>query len=124
MLPEVPLDQVVSTLNGYDIGLSVLYPSSFGIKHALPNKFFGIIWARLGLVVGPSLERAVIVTRHGIGTASSGFDVDATARTLSAERRAVTLSDVVSKVVGGLALMLPCAPEALDAASLVSSQAS
>jgi len=87
-----------------------------------------------------------IVTRHGIGTVSSGFDVlsregeparphdsasqpaeagpHTSARTLSAEQRAAALRSVVSMVVGDLALMLAGAPEALHAASLVSSQAS
>lgn len=122
VLPAVPLDQVVSTLNGYDLGLSVLYPSSFNIKHALPNKFFDFIQARLGLVVGPSPEMAAIVSRHGIGAVSPGFDVDALRATLldltpeqvdrwkqathacapalSAEQQAVTLREVVRSVIG------------------------
>jgi len=122
VLPAVPLDQVVSTLNGYDLGLSVLYPSSFNIKHALPNKFFDFVQARLGLVVGPSPEMAAIVSRHGIGAVSPGFDVDAVratllgltpeqvdqwkqathscAQALSAEQQAVTLREVVHSVIG------------------------
>jgi len=122
VLEPVPMHELHDTLAGYDVGLSVLYPSSFNIKHALPNKFFDFVQARLGLVVGPSPEMAAIVSRHGIGAVSPGFDVDAVratllgltpeqvdqwkqathscAQALSAEQQAVTLREVVHSVIG------------------------
>jgi len=122
VLPAVPLDQVVSTLNGYDLGLSVLYPSSFNILHALPNKFFDFVQARLGLIVGPSPEMATIVREHSLGEVAEDFDAgsirealhqmspakvdewkaatDAAAQALSAEQQAVAFRKVVRSVVG------------------------
>jgi hypothetical protein len=78
----VPTEEIVSTLNGYDVGVYVLPPISFNFRHALPNKFFDFVQARLGVVLGPSPEMAALVRRHGFGVVSDDFTAESFARAL------------------------------------------
>jgi hypothetical protein len=71
--PPVPYAQLSATLNGYDVGIHALPPTSFNNRWALPNKLFDYVQARLGVLIGPSPEMARIVERHGIGAVSRGF---------------------------------------------------
>lgn len=67
---------LVSTLNGYDVGLFVLPPVTFSYTFALPNKVFDYVQARLALLVGPSPEMARLVREHRLGTVTAGFTSD------------------------------------------------
>lgn len=78
----VPYDQLVRTLNGYDVGLAVIAPLNFNQAWCLPNKFFDFIQARLGVVVGPSPEMVRFVDDYGIGAVAAGFDSADVARVL------------------------------------------
>jgi hypothetical protein len=69
----VPTDEIVSTLNTYDVGVYVLPPISFNFRHALPNKFFDFVQARLGLVIGPSPDMATLVREHDLGIVTPDF---------------------------------------------------
>lgn len=69
----VPTDQVVPTLNSYDVGVYSLPPVSFNFRWALPNKFFDFVQARLALLVGPSPEMAGLVIEHHLGTVAEDF---------------------------------------------------
>ena len=81
--PEaVPYSKLVETLNGYDVGLSVLPPTTFNLEWCLPNKFFDNIQARLGVIVGPSPEMARYVTQYGIGEVLPDFGAESLARAL------------------------------------------
>lgn len=73
----VPYDELVSTLNAYDVGVFVLPPVNFSYAHALPNKFFDFVQARLGVIVGPSPELAPTVGKQGLGVVAAGWDVEA-----------------------------------------------
>nr|WP_275758196.1 glycosyltransferase [Salinibacterium metalliresistens] len=64
---------LVRTLNTYDVGLSVLPPTTFNLEWCLPNKFFDFIQARLGLIVGPSPEMASFVDHYAIGEVLPDF---------------------------------------------------
>jgi hypothetical protein len=75
---------LVQTLNGYDVGLSVLPPTTFNLAWCLPNKFFDYIQARLGVIVGPSPEMAGFVQRYAIGEVLPDFEVVSLARALDA----------------------------------------
>ena len=75
----VPYADLVATLNGYDVGVHVLPPSSFNNANALPNKIFDYVQARLGLLVGPSPEMAMLVHRHDLGVVATAFDARAVA---------------------------------------------
>lgn len=65
----VPFEQIVPTLAGYDLGLIIYPPTNFNIVHALPNKLFEYVQARLGVIVGPGVDMREMVQEHGIGTA-------------------------------------------------------
>ncbi len=78
----VPYDQLVRTLNNYDVGLAVIAPLNFNQAWCLPNKFFDFIQARLGVVVGPSPEMVRFVNEYGIGAVAADFDSGSVATAL------------------------------------------
>lgn len=78
----VPMTELPSTLNKYDVGLYLLPPISINQKLALPNKIFEFIQGRLAVAIGPSLEMAEYVKKYEIGIISDGFSSDSMARTL------------------------------------------
>ncbi|MFB8229003.1 glycosyltransferase family 1 protein [Cellulosimicrobium sp. NPDC055967] len=80
----VPYDELVATLNRYDIGVHVLPPVNFNNQWALPNKVFDYVQARVALIVGPSPEMAAVVRERGIGLVTEDFSTDALARVLDA----------------------------------------
>jgi glycosyltransferase involved in cell wall biosynthesis len=85
----VPYDDLVRTLNGYDVGLSIFPPTTFNLAWCLPNKFFDFVQARLGVIVGPSPEMARFVDEYGIGLVLPDFDaasLTAALDTLTAQR--------------------------------------
>ncbi|MEP7762951.1 glycosyltransferase family 1 protein [Sanguibacter sp. 25GB23B1] len=86
VLPPVPFEEIVPVLTGYDVGVFVCPPTTFNLLHALPNKLFEFVQARLAVVVGPSPEMARIVTEHGLGVVADGFTVEDTARALATLR--------------------------------------
>jgi hypothetical protein len=80
----VPQSVLIETLNEYDLGIHILQPVSTNNVMALPNKFFDYVQARLGIIVGPSVEMAKLVREHGLGVVTDGFDEQAIARTVDA----------------------------------------
>lgn len=73
VLDPVAQSELVETLNGYDVGIHVLPPTSENNSLALPNKFFDFIQARLAVIVGPSLEMARIVSEYELGVVTADF---------------------------------------------------
>ncbi|WP_298746730.1 glycosyltransferase [uncultured Serinicoccus sp.] len=73
----VPYDQLMPTLNGYDVGIFVLPPVNFNYANALPNKVFDFVQARLGVIVGPTPDMADLVREHRLGVVAEGFDTAA-----------------------------------------------
>lgn len=82
MKSPVPFEQIVPMLQHYDVGIFVCPPSTFNLKHALPNKFFEFIQARLAIVIGPSPEMSRLVEEYGVGCVAAGFDAESTAQVL------------------------------------------
>lgn len=76
VLDPVPYADLVRTLNDYDVGVFLLPPRTFNYRHALPNKLFDFIQARLGIIVGPSPEMATYVRDYGVGVVADEFTVD------------------------------------------------
>lgn len=74
VLPPVEFTQIVPTLHRYDVGIFVCPPTTFNLAHALPNKFFEFIQARLAIIVGPSVEMAPLVDEHSLGVVTDDFD--------------------------------------------------
>lgn len=76
----VPYDDLIDTLAGYDLGISLLAPTNFNHVWALPNKLFDYIQARIGVIIGPSPEMQRIVDQYGVGGVSDDFSAEALAR--------------------------------------------
>lgn len=70
----VSQDVLIDTLHSYDVGIHVLPPTSENNALALPNKFFDFVQARLGIIVGPSIEMARIVRENALGVVTNDFD--------------------------------------------------
>ncbi len=72
-IDAVPFEDIVRTINAYDIGLYILPPTNFNNEIALPNKIFEFLQAKLCLAVGPSVEMKRIVQDYGVGVVSEDF---------------------------------------------------
>jgi len=87
-LDPVRTSEIVITTNKYDIGVYILEPGNFNQEHALPNKFFEFIQARLAVAIGPSREMAKIVRENDLGVVAKDFEPESLAeeiKKLSAE---------------------------------------
>jgi len=69
-------------VNQYDVGIYLLPPVNFNPEHALPNKFFEFIQARLAVAIGPSTEMARIVEEHSLKVIADSFRPEALANAL------------------------------------------
>lgn len=76
------LGEITRVCNGYDIGIYLLPPANENLRHALPNKLFEFIQARLAIAVGPSPEMAGIVREYGCGVVAEDFTPEALADAL------------------------------------------
>jgi hypothetical protein len=83
VLPPLPSEALPAQLNEYDIGVHLLPPNSFNNRHALPNKFFDFIQARLAVAIGPSLEMARLARQYGCGVIAEDFTPEALAASLN-----------------------------------------
>ncbi|MDO5645560.1 MAG: glycosyltransferase [Dermabacter sp.] len=79
----VPFDEIVPTLATYDASLVFFPPTTFNLRHTLPNKLFEAVQARGALVVSPSPDMADLVREYGIGVVAEGFTPGALAEALS-----------------------------------------
>jgi hypothetical protein len=79
----IPMQELVSTCNRYDIGVFFQEPLNFNLKHSLPNKVFEFIQARLALAVSPLPEIKSLVDMNGIGIVSEDFSVESMAKRLN-----------------------------------------
>lgn len=85
----VPYERLVETLADYDVSMTFLPPTNFNLAHALPNKFFEAVQARLGLIIGPSPEMVSILRQYRLGEVVPDFSVGSLRRViegLTAER--------------------------------------
>ncbi len=73
-VPPVSTDQLIQTLNNYDIGIVLIPPINFNYKNTLPNKFFECIQARIALAIGPIPEMKKITEKFDIGVVSDDFN--------------------------------------------------
>jgi len=83
-IPAVPMSDICGTLNGYDMGIYLLPPVNFNHEHALPNKFFEFIQARLAVAIGPSPEMVRIVKAFDCGVVADSFKPEDLAGVISA----------------------------------------
>lgn len=87
----VAMEHLPKVGNAYDVGIYSLPPTTENQVHALPNKLFEFLQARLAVVVGPSPEMAHLVHTAGFGVVSEGFDAKTFRRALDGlDREAVS----------------------------------
>lgn len=72
-IKPVPMPDICRSLNAYDFGLYILPPVNFNHEHALPNKLFEFIQARLAVAIGPSPEMARLINHYGCGVVAENF---------------------------------------------------
>jgi glycosyltransferase involved in cell wall biosynthesis len=82
--PPVGLEDLIPTLAGYDLGLFFFEPTTFNLKHCLPNKLFEFVQARLAVVIGPVPDMADVVSAYGCGVVAKSFDARELADALNA----------------------------------------
>ena len=87
-LDPVPMRELPRFLNRFDVGVYILAPTSFNNRHALPNKFFDFVQARLATAIGPSPEMACLVEQHDLGVVAKDFTPAALAESLNRLSRA------------------------------------
>jgi hypothetical protein len=78
----VPMPEICQHINKYDMGVFLLPPVNFNYKHALPNKFFEFVQARLGVAIGPSPEMAALLHTYNCGVVAESFTPEALAASL------------------------------------------
>ena len=86
--PPVPSSELPIVISQYDAGLLFIAPSSFSLRHCLPNKLFDCIQARRPAIVGPSPDMADFVRQHDVGFVCPTFDIDDLRKTLTGLSRA------------------------------------
>lgn len=69
----VAVDQIAPVLNQFDIGLFVLPPVNFNWEHALPNKLFEFIQARLCVVISPNPDMKNLVEQYQVGKVAGDY---------------------------------------------------
>ncbi|MHA7153630.1 glycosyltransferase family protein [Arthrobacter sp. TMN-50] len=122
VIPPVSFREIVPLLHDYDVGFYLCPPNNFNMLHALPNKLFEFIQARLAIVIGPSPEMERVVREHDLGIVAAGFDAESAADvlvsltseqvaamkqashlaadSLSADRVSIVWVDAVKKLLG------------------------
>lgn len=71
VLDPVAHTELPATLADYDVGLFACPDTTFSLAHALPNKFFDYVQARLAIAISPSPEMAQLLERHDLGVVST-----------------------------------------------------
>lgn len=82
VLSAVPMADLPSTLDDYDVGVYTLPATNFNNLNALPNKFFDFVQSGLGLIIGPSPEMARLVREYGMGAVLPDFSAESLRQTL------------------------------------------
>lgn len=82
ILPPIPFDRIQETINNYDIGLYLLYPTNINNTNALPNKIYEFIQGRVAIAIGPTPAMADIVNEHDIGVVSKEFTAESLAKAI------------------------------------------
>jgi glycosyltransferase involved in cell wall biosynthesis len=82
IMPHVDYEDIIKTINTYDIGIFLLPDNSFNHHHALPNKLFEYMQARIGIIITPLPDMMYFVKKYSTGIITDGFDAKACADTI------------------------------------------
>jgi hypothetical protein len=79
----VPVDEVAAALNEYDVEIIFFPPRTENLRFVLPNKLFEAIQARLGLVIGESVEMVRVTESAGNAVVVPAWTSNALAGTIA-----------------------------------------
>lgn len=80
----VPYDELIQTLNQYDVGIHMLPPINYNFAHTLPNKIFDFLQARIAAVVSPTpAAMAAVVREANFGRVTEGTTAEDFAKVLA-----------------------------------------
>jgi glycosyltransferase involved in cell wall biosynthesis len=98
---KAPVDfsSIMNELNHYDIGVILYKPTSFNVRHSLPNKLFEFIMTGLCIISGPSPEIKKIIEEYSCGYVSNTFKVEDIAKMINS----LTIKDIQNKKKASLA---------------------
>ena len=82
ILPPINYDDIIPTLNQYDLGFCYFEPTTFNLRHCLPNKFFEYIQARLAIIIGPSPDMSEILNKFQCGFVCEKFTINSVVETI------------------------------------------
>jgi hypothetical protein len=71
----VAVKQISKHLNQFDLGLFYLEPVNYNWKHALPNKLFEFVQARLAVMISPNPDMKKIVEQYELGWVTKDFSI-------------------------------------------------
>ena len=74
---------LIPQLNQYDVGIFYNEPTTFNLKHSLPNKIFEFIQARLAVAIAPSPDMASLVYKYECGVVARNFSLTEMAESLN-----------------------------------------
>ena len=89
----VQLHEIVYMAHNYDIGLCYFEPTTFNLKHCLPNKYFEYIQARIIVATGPSPDMFNLLNKYNCGIISDEF----TTKSLADSINRLSISDLNAK---------------------------
>lgn len=81
-IEPVPYNNIITTINHFDIGLYILPQGNINQQLALPNKIFEFLQAKLAIISSPNLSMKSLIMDNGIGCVSEGFDAESMIKTL------------------------------------------
>jgi glycosyltransferase involved in cell wall biosynthesis len=86
----VPFNEIVSTLNKYDIGFYILPQNNFNHTHASPNKIYEYLQAKLVLVVSANPEMVNLIQENKIGYVLPNYETQSIVNIINS----ITLNEV------------------------------
>lgn len=99
----VKFQNIIPTINSYDIGIYILNPNGFNNENALPNKLFEYMQAKLAIAISPSIEMKRLVEKYNLGVVADDFSSENLAKKIRSLTRENILefkknSEVASKI--------------------------
>ncbi len=82
ILDAIPFKEIQKTINQYDIGLYLLFPTHLNNTYALPNKIFEFIQGRVAIVIGPTPAMSDLVLEYELGLVSEDFSAKSLAKAI------------------------------------------
>ncbi|QYH35609.1 glycosyltransferase [Salinibacterium sp. M195] len=79
----VPMTEVPSRINEFDLEVIFYQPTAVNLEFSLPNKLFEAIQSRMGVVIGQSPMMAQIVNEFGVGVIVPGWSAADLAATIN-----------------------------------------